>query len=217
MLAHAITFGLASFASLFAIVDPFAALPVYLALTANTTAARRHLIAKRASFTAFAVLAVFGGTGQVLFNFFGISIAAFKIAGGILLFSVAFEMMNAKVSSTKSTPAEEEDAVMRDDIGVMPIGLPLLSGPGAIASSMMLSARATHPPEKLARFGAMAVVALITWIVLRSATGIARVLGRTGMNIIARVMGLILAATAAQFVIDGLRAAFPIVARVTGG
>jgi multiple antibiotic resistance protein len=214
MLAHVVAYAIASFASLFAIVDPFAALPVYLALTARETEPRRRLIAKRAAFTTFAVMALFGGTGQVLFHFFGISIAAFKIAGGLLLFSVAFEMMNAKVSSTKSTPAEEEDAALREDIGVMPIGLPLLSGPGAIASSMVLSARAQNAHDKLSLFGAMAAVSFVTWLVLRSATGIARVLGRTGMNIIARVMGLILAATAAQFVIDGVRAAFP---RLGGG
>ena len=209
MLSQSLAFGLAAFASLFAIVDPFAALPVYLALTARETEPRRHVIAQRAALTTFAVMAVFGGTGQVLFNFFGISIGAFKIAGGLLLFTVAFEMMNAKVSSTKSTPAEEEDAHLRQDIGLMPIGIPLLSGPGAIASSMMLSARAGRVPEKVTLILAMAGVSMLTWIVLRSATGIARVLGRTGMNIIARVMGLILAATAAQFVIDGVRASFP--------
>jgi multiple antibiotic resistance protein len=208
-----LAFGLTAFASLFAIVDPFAALPVYLALTARETEPRRKVIAQRAALTTFAVMSVFGGTGQVLFNFFGISIAAFKIAGGLLLFVVAFEMMNARVSSTKSTPAEEEDAALREDIGLMPIGIPLLSGPGAIASSMMLSSRASHPRDKVVLIAAMAVVSFLTWIVLRGATAIARVLGRTGMNIIARVMGLILAATAAQFVIDGVRAAFPTLAR----
>ncbi|MEI8255730.1 MAG: MarC family protein [Deltaproteobacteria bacterium] len=213
MIIESLTFGVAALASLFAIVDPFAALPVYLALTARATEPRRRVIAWRASLTTFAVLALFGGTGQVLFHFFGISIAAFKIAGGLLLGTVAFEMMNAKTSSTKSTPAEEEDAALREDIAIVPIGIPLLSGPGAIASSMMLSARAGRLPDKLALVVAMAIVAALTWLVLRSATGIARVLGRTGMNIIARVMGLILAATAAQFVIDGLRAAFPILAR----
>lgn len=213
MFTQSLAFALTAFASLFAIVDPFASLPVYLALTARETEPRRKIIAQRAALTTFVVMSVFGGTGQVLFNFFGISIAAFKVAGGLLLFVVAFEMMYAKASATKSTPEEEEDAASRQDIGLMPIGIPLLSGPGAIASSMMLSSRASHVRDKVVLIVAMAVVSFLTWIVLRSATGIARVLGRTGMNIIARVMGLILAATAAQFVIDGVRGAFPMLAR----
>ena len=146
-------------------------------------------------------------------RFFGISIGAFKIAGGLLLFAVAFDMMNAQVSTTKSTPEENADATSREDVGLMPVGIPLLSGPGAIASVMVLSARAHSFPEKGALVLAIAAVALITWLVLRSASRIARVLGLTGMNVIARVMGLILAAVAAQFIIDGLIASFPILTR----
>ncbi|MDB4929132.1 MAG: multiple antibiotic resistance (MarC)-related protein [Myxococcaceae bacterium] len=209
----AVSFGLTAFTSLFAIVDPFAALPVYLALTAHESHEHRRGTALRASVTALSVLLVFAISGQVLFQFFGISIGAFKIAGGLLLFSVAFDMMNAQVSTTKSTPEENADASSRDDVGLMPVGIPLLSGPGAIASSMVLSARAHTMAEKGALLVAIAAVGLVSWVVLRSATRIARVLGLTGMNIIARVMGLILAAVAAQFIIDGLIAAFPALSR----
>lgn len=209
----AFTFGLTAFTSLFAIVDPFAALPVYLALTARESPTHRRRTAQRAALTTLVVLLVFALSGQVVFHFFGISIGAFKIAGGLLLFAVAFDMMRAQVSSTKSTPAEELDAASREDVGLMPVGIPLLSGPGAIASSMLLSARAHSVKEKGALVVAMMLVALSAWLVLRSASGIARVLGRTGMNIIARVMGLILAAVAAQFVLDGLLIAFPLLSR----
>lgn len=212
-MAGSLSFGLTAFTSLFAIVDPFAALPVYLALTGPESPELRRSTALRASVTALSVLLVFALSGQVLFQFFGISIGAFKVAGGLLLFNVAFDMMNAKVSSTKSTPAEAADASSRGDVGLMPVGIPLLSGPGAIASSMVLSARARSMGDKAALVVAILAVALLTWLVLRSATRIARVLGLTGMNIIARVMGLILAAVAAQFVIDGLLASFPTLTR----
>lgn len=209
----ALSFALTAFTSLFAIVDPFAALPVYLALTGQETHLHRRRTALRAAVTTLSVLLVFALSGQVLFQFFGISIGAFKIAGGLLLFAVAFDMMNAQVSTTKSTPEENADATSREDVGLMPVGIPLLSGPGAIASVMVLSARAHSFPEKGALVAAIAAVALITWLVLRSASRIARVLGLTGMNVIARVMGLILAAVAAQFIIDGLIASFPILTR----
>lgn len=212
----ALSFGLTAFTSLFAIVDPFAALPVYLALTAGASPEHRRTTALRASVTALSVLVVFAVSGQVLFQFFGISIGAFKVAGGLLLFSVAFSMMNAEVSPTKGTAAENADASSRGDVGLMPVGIPLLSGPGAIASSMVLSARAHSMGEKAALVAAIVAVGLVTWFVLRSATRIARVLGLTGMNIIARVMGLILAAVAAQFVIDGLIASFPVLSQHRG-
>lgn len=208
-----LTFGLTAFTSLFAIVDPFAALPVYIALTSRESSAHRRRTALRASVTTLSVLLVFALSGQVLFQFFGISIGAFKIAGGVLLFAVAFDMMSAQVSSTKSTPEENADASSRDDVGLMPVGIPLLSGPGAIASSMVLSARAHSMADKAALLAAICAVALVTWAVLRSASRISQVLGLTGMNIIARVMGLILAAVAAQFIIDGLIASLPILSR----
>jgi multiple antibiotic resistance protein len=209
----ALTFGLTAFTSLFAIVDPFAALPVYIALTSRESIEHRRRTSLRASVTTLSVLLVFALSGQVLFQFFGISIGAFKIAGGVLLFAVAFDMMSAQVSSTKSTPEENADASSRDDVGLMPVGIPLLSGPGAIASSMVLSARAHSMADKAALLVAICAVALVTWAVLRSASRIAQVLGLTGMNIIARVMGLILAAVAAQFIIDGLIASLPILSR----
>jgi multiple antibiotic resistance protein len=209
MATTAFTFGLAAFTSMFAIVDPFAALPVFLALTGRSTDPARKKIARRAAGTVFAVLATFATCGQLLFRFFGISVAGFKIAGGILLLGVAFDMMRAKHSATKSTPAEEQDAADSDDVGLVPVGIPLLSGPGAIASAMLLSARADSAQERAALYGAIALVALLCLLVLRSATAIGKLLGRTGMSVINRVMGLILAAVAVEFFLDGVRLAFP--------
>lgn len=212
-MTSALTFGLGAFTSLFAIVDPFAALPVFLALTGRETDVRRRLIARRAAMTVFIVLATFATCGQLLFRFFGISVAGFKIAGGILLMGVALDMMGAKQSATKTTPGEEEEASTKEDVGLVPVGIPLLSGPGAIASAMLLAARADTIAEKGALYGAMFVVALVCFVVLRSATVIGHALGRTGMNVINRVMGLILASVAVEFFLDGVKLALPGLAR----
>ena len=198
-----------TFGSVFAIVDPFAALPIFVALTADRTPPARRRIALRAAITCFGVLTVFAAAGSLIMTFFSISLPAFKIAGGILLFGVGMEMLRAKPSSTRSTAEEESEAQGKEDLAIIPLGLPLLAGPGAIATVMVLAGKAETYPKRGSVFFAIVVVSAITFVVLRSAELVARGLGRTGINLIGRIMGLILAATAVQFVIDGLREAFP--------
>jgi multiple antibiotic resistance protein len=193
---------LLAFGSLFSIVDPFSAVPAFLAL-----AGHKCSIALRAALTCFAVLSIFGVAGTFIFNFFGITIPAFKVAGGILLFGVALEMMRAKHSGTRSTPEEESE--VRDDVALIPLGLPLLSGPGAIAAVMVLSGKAANVEARVAVHLAILGIGVASFVVLASAAFMSRALGRTGINIIGRLMGLILAALAIQFVIDGAREAFP--------
>lgn len=209
MSSATLTFGLATFGSLFSIVDPFAALPVYLALTGRESEASRRRIAARASLTCAVVLSLFAAVGTVLFRFFGITIPAFRIAGGLLLFGVALEMLHAKVSETKTSDAEQEEAARKEDIGLMPVGIPLLAGPGAIASVMMQAGSAKSGLQHASVFVAIGAVALVAWLLLRFASRVARLLGTSGMSVIGRIMGLILAAVAIQFVIDGLQGAFP--------
>ncbi len=199
-------FGLTAFSSLFAIVDPFAALPAFLALTGGEHEAKRKGIAFRASLTTIVVLSTFALTGKLIFRFFGITIPAFKIAGGILLFTIALDMLRAKPSKTRTTLAETEEGAHKEDVGVVPVGIPLLSGPGAIASVTLLGERAKSLDERAALLIAITAIGLLTWGVLRSGDVVARVLGKTGINLIARIMGLLLAAVAAQFVIDGVQA-----------
>jgi multiple antibiotic resistance protein len=206
----AVTFGLTSFASLFAIVDPFAALPIFLALTATDSLEQRRRIALRAGVTTLVVLCVFALGGQIIFRFFGITIPAFKIAGGIVLFLIALEMLGARPSKTKTSPEETEEGVAKEDVGVLPVGIPLLSGPGAIASATVLSEKADGPSSRAALLVAIVLIALASWAILRSAEPVARVLGKTGLHLITRIMGLMLAATAAQFVVDGVQAALHI-------
>jgi multiple antibiotic resistance protein len=203
----AFAFGLTSFSSLFAIVDPFAALPIFLALTSRDSVTRRRSVALRASITTLVVLGLFAAGGQAIFHFFGVTIPAFKIAGGVILFTVALDMLGAKQSKTKTSPEETEESAAKDDVGVLPVGIPLLSGPGAIASVTVLSEKAHSFADQVALICAIALIAGASWLTLRFADPVARVLGKTGLNLITRIMGLMLAATAAQFVVDGVQSA----------
>jgi multiple antibiotic resistance protein len=195
------------FPSLFSIVDPIGVVPIYLALVGSEPRDEQRRIAARAVITATIVLILFAATGTAIFRLFGITIPAFKVAGGVLLATMAMEMMRARTSTVKSTPEETSDARYKDDAAITPIGIPLISGPGAIATAIMWSSRATHASEKIALYVSIGLVTGITLIALLFASRLVRVLGKTGINVITRIMGLILAATAAQFVIDGWRAA----------
>lgn len=195
------------FPSMFSIVDPIGVVPIYLALAGAEPRTEQRRTAARATLTATIVLSLFAATGTAIFHFFGITIPAFKVAGGILLFSMALEMMRAHPSPVKSTPEETTDAQAKDDVAIIPIGIPLLSGPGAIATAIMWSSRAQQPGEKVALFISILLVSGITLITLLSAGRVVRLFGKTGINVVSRIMGLILAATAAQFVIDGWRGA----------
>jgi multiple antibiotic resistance protein len=204
-----LTYTLLSFGSLFSIVDPIAAVPAFLALVGMQPPEVQKRTAFRAAMTCFAVLGSFALAGSLIFKFFGITIPAFKIAGGILLFGVGLEMMRAEKSKTRETKEEQAEAETKEDVGLIPLGLPLLSGPGAIAAVMVLAGQAKDPWHRAGVFVAIALVSLSALLVLRSSTRMSRVLGKTGMNVISRIMGLILAAVAIQFVIDGVREAFP--------
>lgn len=204
-----LSYSLLCLGSLFSIVDPFAAVPIFLALVGEESKQSHHRIALRASLTCFAVLTAFGLAGSYIFSFFGITVAGFKVAGGIILFAVALDMVRAKQSSTRSTSEERDEAATKEDVGLIPIGLPLLSGPGAIATVMVLAGKATGIGQHVGIHAAILVVSLVTFLVLRSSGFVAHALGRTGLNVIGRIMGLILAAVAMQFILDGVREALP--------
>ncbi|HEY2509622.1 MAG TPA: MarC family protein [Polyangiaceae bacterium] len=202
-------YALLCFGSLMSIVDPFAALPIFLALTGTQDPKQRARTALVSTATCFTILTTFALAGTFIFSFFGITIPAFKIAGGILLFGVGLEMMRGKESETRTTAEEKVEAEAKEDIAIIPMGLPLLSGPGAIATVMVLVGKASGWPQRFGVYAAIVAVSVVTFLVLRSAEIVARMLGRTGINLIGRVMGLILAATSVQFVIDGAHEAFP--------
>jgi multiple antibiotic resistance protein len=204
-----LTYSLICFGSVFSIVDPFAAVPIFLVLVGQQPQAAQNRVALRATLTCFGVLTAFAAAGSLIFTFFGITIPAFKVAGGILLFGVAFDMLRAKPSPTKTTQEERSEAESKEDVGLIPMGIPLLSGPGAMATATVLAGKAHGWTERLGLHLAILAVSVVTLVVLRSSGFMARVLGRTGLNVIGRIMGLILAALAIQFVLDGVKEALP--------
>jgi multiple antibiotic resistance protein len=178
------------FPSLFSIVDPVACVPVYLALVGREQRAAQLRVAMQASFTMTVVLCVFAAGGTAIFHFFGITVPAFKVAGGILLFTMAIEMMRAKTSPVKNTPEETSEAQGKEDVAIIPIGIPILSGPGAIATAMMWSARAHEPGEKFALYGSIGLLTVVTMLTLLFASRVVQLFGKTGINVMSRIMGL---------------------------
>ncbi len=207
-MSAALSFFSLCFPALFSIVDPLAAVPIFLALAGKEDRKSQARTAVRATVTAGVLLMLFALLGTQIFHFFGITIPAFKLAGGVLLFTMALEMMRGKHSGSRTTAEENTEAQHKEDVGLIPIGVPLLSGPGAIASVMMWSSRAKQMDQKVALFAAIFVIALVILLTLLFAPRISRLFGKTGINIVTRIMGLILAATAAQFILDGWREGF---------
>ena len=204
-----LSFAVVAFSAVFFVVDPLAALPIFLAMTANETAVEKRRTALRAALTTGLTLTIFALAGGLIFRFFGITLGAFKIAGGILLFLVAVEMMQARPSRTRTTPEEEREGIDKQDVAIIPIGVPILSGPGAIATVMVLMSRHHSYLYAIPVLGAIAVTAVLTWLCLRGASWIEQHLSKTFLKVVTRVMGLILAAIAVEFVIAGVREILP--------
>ncbi len=198
-------FLLIAFTSIFVLVDPIAAVPTFLAMTDGSTRAERRHMAVRASWTCFVILVTFSLAGTLIFQLFGLTLAAFKIAGGLLLGSIGFEMLRAKRSATKETPDEASEGSEKEDVGIIPLGLPMLAGPGAISTVMVLMTQNPDWPHELAILGAIAVTSAIAFAVLASADRVSSLLHETGIRILTRMMGLLLIAIAVQFVLNGLR------------
>ncbi len=203
MIREHLAFGLVALSAVFFVVDPLAVIPIFLAMTQNETPRQRARTALRAAVTCGLTLAVFAGAGSIIFRFFGISLGAFKIAGGILLFLLALDMMKAQPSRTKQTPEETREGIEKDDVAIIPLAIPLLSGPGAIATVMVLMTRHRETSFAVPVFAAIAITTALTYALLRAAMWLQHRLSRTFLNVMTRVMGLILAAIAVEFVVAG--------------
>jgi multiple antibiotic resistance protein len=197
--------------SIFAIVDPVGALPFFVALTDGWSEDDRRIVQRRAVIVLASVLALFALLGRFLFAVFGFTLGAFEIAGGILLFMVAWDMLQGEVTRTKINPQDRAEAIAhRDEVAVVPLGIPLLAGPGAISTVMIYEGSAGGDPwTVVATFVAILVTAATTFIVLRLGQPILRRMGRTGVMAMTRVLGLILAALGVQFVLNGVAAVAP--------
>jgi len=193
------------FTSVLFIVDPFAAVPSFLAMTERDPPAQRRVLARRGAWTCAITLTAFALGGSLIFKIFGITIGAFKIAGGVLIGLNALDMVQARRSQQRETPVEKAEGIQKDDIGIMPLGVPMLAGPGAISTVMVLTLGAKGLVPTLAVYASIALTALISFYVLAAASLVERRLGQTGMRILTRLMGLVLCAIAVQFIIDGIK------------
>jgi multiple antibiotic resistance protein len=196
-------FAILAFSSLLAIVNPLGAVPLYIALTAPYSRDHRRVTLRRAIATGLGVLFVFALAGTYILQFFGITRQAFQIAGGILFFAVGWDMLQARRSRVKTTAEEETESSSKDDVGIIPLGLPTLAGPGAITTVIALNGQAEALLDSVAVYVSIVLVMLICWVTLMAAPALTRRMGQTGMNVMTRLMGLLVMVVGAQFVING--------------
>jgi len=191
--------------SLFVIVDPLAMIPVFLAMTPNDTPQQRLRMARVASLTVAAVLLAFAFAGTTLFKIFGITMPAFQIAASIVLLIIALDMLRVQRSRLQHTTEETQAGVEKTDIAITPLAIPMLAGPGAISTTILLQHGAKTVPEHIALYGCILAVSLATYLIFRLAVRGARWLNPIVMSIAIRVMGLLLAAIAVQFMLDAIK------------
>ncbi|MCG3729845.1 YchE family NAAT transporter [Vibrio cincinnatiensis] len=197
------------FLGLVAAVNPIGIMPVFVSLTSHMTVEEKNKTAATANIAVAVILITALLGGQVLLDMFSISLDSFRVAGGLLLLSIAFSMMSGKLGEDKQNKQEKSEHISREQIGIVPIAMPLMAGPGAISSTIVYSARY---PGMLDTFGIALTIALFSissWLLFRSAPYIVRILGQTGINVITRIMGLILGALGIEFIANGLRSLFP--------
>jgi len=204
--APIVRFSVLALSSIFFLVDPFAAIPSFLAITESADPARRMRMARKASVTCFIVLTSFALAGQLIFKMFGITLPAFEIAGGLILLLIGLDMLEAKRSPTQEAHGDTEEGAAKEDAGIVPLGIPMLAGPGAISSVMVLVGPIPRlwDWEMIAVLCAIAVTCLVSFWVLAGAGRVRKVMGETGIRILVRIMGLLLVALAMQFFVNGL-------------
>ena len=199
---------ISAFVTFFVVIDPPGCAPIFSSLTAGATAAHQRAMAVRSTLVAGAILLAFALVGKAFLSALHISLDAFRIAGGIMLFLIALDMVFEKRTERRENRAQDVIAKEQDDISIFPMGIPMIAGPGSIASVMLLTSRADGWAERGVVLGALGVTLLLTMVALLLAGPLMKLLGYKLEAMITRVLGVILAALAAQFVIDGIKASF---------
>jgi multiple antibiotic resistance protein len=203
-LADLLQFSFVALTSILFLVDPIAAIPTFLAMTADQDRIQRRHMAKRAAWTCLVVLSGFAAAGKFIFQLFGITLPAFKIAGGVILLLIGLDMLRARRSQTKETPGEAEEGAEKEDVGIIPLGIPMLAGPGAISTVMVLIGGKADWRYWIPVFLAIVIVSVVSYWILAGADSVRQHLGETGIRILTRLMGLMLTAIAIQFMLNGL-------------
>lgn len=201
---HFLQSALLTFTSLLFIVDPIAALPSFLVITQDESSSQRRRTALRACLAMSALMILFAAAGGFIFRTFGITLPAFRVAGGLILWMVAFDMLRAQ-RTTQESREEMVEGRTKDDVALTPLAIPILAGPGAISTVMVLSSQARTSAESIIVYGAIAVTALVSYVTLCLGERLMHVLGQTGIRVMTRLMGLLLAAVATQFVLTGIK------------
>jgi multiple antibiotic resistance protein len=211
------TFALLCVTSLFAITNPLSATPVYLALTAGYTPQHRKRTLRTALLTATIVLVLFTFLGATIFQLFGITIDAFRIAGGIIVFAIGSDMLQAKRSRVKTSEKEEREAMLQDEVAITPLGIPMIVGPGAITTVMVLMTEARTIAHVGVILAAIAIVLGSIYAALVAGPRLMSFFGQAGLNVMTRVMGLLVTVIGVQFVVDGVRPILIDILRLAAG
>ena len=198
-----IPFALLCFTSFFTLTNPLGTMPVFLTMTNGLSDDERKRIIKRATITSFLILIGFTFCGQFLFKFFGISTNGFRIAAGIIILKIGYDMLQARYSNAKLK--EDEIKAYANDISITPLSIPMLCGPGAIANGIILMSDASNWTLKATLVGVIALVYILTYIILRLSTRLVRLIGETGNNVMMRLMGLILMVIAVECFVGGVK------------
>lgn len=204
-----VSYGVVAFSAIFFVVDPIAVVPVFITITEGDSDEKRKKMAGRACAISAAILLTFMLGGGLIFKLFSLTLAAFKIAGGILLSMTALDMLRSMPARTRTSGKEVTEAQAKPDVAIVPLAMPLLAGPGSIATVMVLVAQADHAWQMVLLAASILVTAQLSYLMLRAAGLVNRYLGNSGRAILERVMGLLLVAIAVQFLIGGVRDAFP--------
>lgn len=202
-MSEVITFGILSFTSFFTLINPFGTMPVFMKMTADLDKSHRTKTARKAAVVSFITIIVFAFSGQVLFNFFGISVNSFRVVGGVIFFLMGMDMLQARLGKVKLKESEIKTYV--DDISVTLLAIPMICGPGAMTNAIVMMEDADSIEKKIALILGAFVVILCTYLILYSASKIIKTLGQTGINVMMRLMGLIVMVIAVEFFFTGLK------------
>jgi multiple antibiotic resistance protein len=202
-MSEVIAFGVLSFTSFFTLINSFGTMPIFMTMTADLDKNHRTKTARKAAVVSFITIIVFAFSGQILFNFFGISVNSFRVVGGVIFFLMGMDMLQARLGKVKLKESEIKTYV--DDISVTPLAIPMICGPGAMTNAIVMMEDADSIEKKIALILGAFVVILCTYLILYSASKIIKMLGQTGINVMMRLMGLIVMVIAVEFFFTGLK------------
>ena len=202
-MTETISFGLLCITSLFTLINPLGTMPVFMSMTADLTVADRNKTAKKASIVSLLTIIAFAFTGQLLFNFFGISVNSFRVVGGVIFFIMGMDMLQARLGEVKIKGNEVKSYVT--DISITPLAIPMICGPGAITNAIVLMEDANTLPKQIVLIISIILIMFLTYLILFSSSKLIKLLGQTGINVMMRIMGLIVMVIAVEFFFSGLK------------